>query len=567
MKSIIWRVVTVLVCCALVMGVVACTGNGAGGNNSAAGNTAGGGSAGNSANNAGGGASESNNAGGSQTTGGGGGSENAGSGAQARDVLNIAYAQDSGTLDPIYNVGFDILNGIRMLYEPLWEQFGQDKNLEYRYVLAESAEMTDDYTLLVRMKDNAYFASGNKVTAEDVLFTLDKANNREGLTAMFRTMDMEKTKVVDERTIEIVFTERAIDLRAGFATFYVYDRLSYDAATIATVPVGSGPYKLDSYVVGSQLNLVTRDDYWGGKSDIIPKLNFKKLSEEAQRVNALMTGDVDIATVPFQDIDYVNEEIDDMEVFFFSGDTTCVVHMNPTIKRNCFSELGVDARRAIALAIDRESIVKVVYSGYAKVSRFPLSTGTADAYPELFDLGIYGEGYNPTLAKELAQSSGLVNYKPLLINNGSPVNSLITEIIQLNLASIGVEIEVQTLDSGSWLTVAFDESQWDMAVDFTFGGTVAAGYRTWVRMIGGYLTSPWPGSERFIELVEGPPAITEISDYNVLNAYYKELTDIHVAAIPWFILCDVLVPTAHHKDLKGWQPMRSGNIIYTDLRW
>lgn len=559
MKKTVWRVIVLLLCCVMLFGIAACNNNSGSTGGSTAGSgdtTGGGGSTGSGETNTGSGG----NTGSGSSTGGGG------TASSGRDTLNIAITADSGTLDPLYNVGWDLLNALRMIYEPLWEQHSQEDGLAYRFILAESFEITDPLTLLVHMKKDAYFMSGNKVTAEDVLFSLDKANNRS-IGPFFRTLDLEKSRVLDEYTLEMVFTESAPDLAAGFASFYIFDRLSYNEETIAMTTIGSGPYKVADYVVQSHLYLEARDDYWGGKQDIIPKLNFVRLTEEAQRVNALITGDVDIALVPFQDITFIQDSVDEMEVDLFSADTTCCLHMNPTTTRNVFSQLGVDARRAIALAIDRQAIINVAYDGFANMSRFPLSAGTADAYPALFDLGIYGEGYNPTLAKELAVSSGLVNYKPLLINNGGPVQALISEIIQLNLSQIGVDIEVQTLDPGSWLTVAFDESAWDMAVDFTFGGTCAMGYRMWARMIGGYLTSPWPGSERFIEIIEGPPAITTISDQAVLDAYYMELTKIHTESIPWFILCDVLVPTAHHVDLRGWRPMRAGNIIYTDLSW
>ena len=563
MKKNIWKIVTLLLCCAMLVGVVAC---GSSDNNSNS-NSNSGGATNTSSGDTGSGSAANTGSGGSNTGSGsntGGGSNAGGSSTPKRDTLNVAYAQDGGTLDPLYNVGWDILTGIRLLYDPLWEQL---QDLSYRYILAEP-EVIDDLTLRAHIYPDAYFQSGNKVTAEDVLFTLDKANNRVGVSAFFSTMDMEKTRVIDELTIEMVFTESTVDRKGGFASFFIFDRLTYNGDTISAVPVGSGPYKLVDYVVGSHLKMEVNQDYWkGGQENYIPKINFLRLAEEAQRVNALLTGDVDVADVPYQDIDFVQNDLDNMEVYFFRGDRTCNLHMNPTTTRNCFSELGTDARRAIALAIDRDAIVRVAYSGYASKSRMPLSAGTPDAYPELFDMGIYGEDYNPTLAKQLAESSGLVNYKPLLINNGGSVQVVVTEIIQLNLKAIGVEIEVQTLDQGSWLTVAFDESQWDMAVDFTFGGTVAAGYRTWSRMMGGYNTSPWPGSERFMEIIEGPPPITTISDYNILNAYYMELTQIHTASIPWFVLCDVLFPYAHDVDLKGFEPIRGGSFVYTDCYW
>ena len=559
------RIIAIMLCLVMLFTVVACNKNNdtpggsspAGGDSTPAGGTspADGGSS-----PAGGGSSP---AGGGSSPAGGGSSPAGGGASSGRDDLYVALSQDSGTLDPLYNVGWDLINALRMLYEPLWEYEG---GRVLRYVLAKEIVEVTPTEWLITLRDDVVFSNGSKFDAEDVLFSLWRANNREGQSPFLRELDYDACSIVDPYTVRLIWTEPSIAFMGTFGSIFMFDKETYDDATSASTPIGTGPYKVVDYVIQSHLDLEARSDYWAGTTPPIPNLHFRMISEEAQRVNALQTGEVDIAQVPFQDITYV-QGLPGLIVDLWMGNFTSVLHMNPTTSRNVFSELPVEARFAIAHAIDREAIVDIAYDGFAEVSRAPLSAGTTDIYPALLDMGIYGEpnyAYNPDLARQEAIDSGLVNYTPLCINNGSATNSLISEMIQSDLKAIGVNIEVLSLDSGSWLTYAFDETQWDMAVDFTFGDQMGGAYRMWARMIGGYMTSPWPGSERFVEIVD---TIMQKTDQNELNALYMELTQIHTAALPWFTLCDTLTPTAYNSDLKGWAPMLNGSINYIDLSW
>jgi len=435
-------------------------------------------------------------------------------------------------------------------------------------VLATNVDMVEPTRWIVSLRNDVFFANGNKMTAEDVLWSFWRINNRTGLTGHLTYLDNDASRAIDDYTIELIFTDYNVSMMGGFAAAVILNKASFvDDATVAMSPMGTGPYKMSDYVVNSHLNLDRRDDYWGDLPGI-PYLRFRVLAEEAQRVNALQTGVVDIVSIPFQDVSYV-ETLPNVTVDLFPWDRTNAIFMNPTLTRDGFSTMDETARLAIAYAIDRQAVIDIVYSGYAIMSQLPLSAGTSDHEKRFEGRGIYGEpdnGYNPTKARELAISSGLVNTELLLVNNGSAVDSLIAELVQSNLADIGVTVNIHTFDMGSWLTVIFDETQWDMAVQFTFGGTMAASYRTWgYNMFAGIREgAPWPGRERFLDLVAD---ITAISDQAELSRRYDEITTILVNACLWYNLCDTVDPRAYHSDLKGYLPLGGGYILYSDLYW
>ncbi|NLA87270.1 MAG: ABC transporter substrate-binding protein, partial [Clostridiales bacterium] len=362
----------------------------------------------------------------------------------ARDSITVAVTQDRGTLDPLYTVGWDNQQCLRLVYEPLWEY---DENFqEIKWVLATSIDDSDPLKWIVKLRDDVTFANGNKFTAEDVVYSLWLANNREGEPPYFLYMDNEATRAIDDYTVEIVYTQFNVSYALSFATIFMYDKESYNADTAAFETNGSGPYAVKEYVIQSHMNLTARDDYWG-EAPPIKNVTFKVLMEDAQRVNALQTGEVDVSGVPFQDVEYV-KEMEDLSVREAAARLNRTIYLNCTNPDSIFYD-NMDARLAVFHAINPEAVLKIVFNGYGAVSRAPYSINASDAKESDFDKGIYGHGYDPELAKELAASSGLTGVELTCVNNGSADMVTISELLQQALKEIGVTMKIQSTDAGS----------------------------------------------------------------------------------------------------------------------
>ena len=493
------------------------------------------------------------------------GEENTTNNTTAKDTLTVAFTQDRGTLDPLYMVGWDTMNAMRMIYEPLWEFDAQGNQI---WLLATSIDILEPTKWHIHLREGVTFENGNPFTAEDALFSMYIANNRLGEPPYMSEYDSENSKVVDEYTLEVVYSEFAIDLVTRYGSLYMYDAESYDFETVSTTPNGTGPYTLDEYVINSHLNLTLRDSYWR-EMPKIRNLHFRILTEDTQRVNAVQIGAADISSIPFQDVDFV-QTLPGVTVDLFPQNMTSTLYMNTSTTRDVFRD-NTDARRAVAYAIDRQAILDIAFSGYGILSRLPLAQSANDVEDRFMDLGIYAHpnnGYDPELAKELAISSGLVDKEILLINNGGAANVTACELIQANLKDIGVTVNVQNLDPGSWLTIVFDETQFDMALDFTVGDTMASNYRSWATYhVGGAFTrSPWPGSERFLSLIDG---IMAVSDPQELSNMYMELTEIHLNAMIWYTMVDTVAAAAYNSDIVGYKEAQRtlGAVIYSELSW
>lgn len=483
--------------------------------------------------------------------------------APVNDTLRIAISSDRGTLHPLYLTG-DVLNASRMMYESLWDI---DAKGEYEWQLATGLEMTNEgKTWTIKLREGVYFENGNPMTADDVVFTLDLANHREGETEWLPLLDLENTKAVDDYTVEMNFFEYDISYPYNMTYLPVIDKESYDANDILMHPNGTGPYTLKEYVVNSHLTLEKKadDKYWGEPAKI-QYLEFQLLAEQAQETNAVATGAIDITTIPFQDIGYL-ETIDGYKVDIYGNAMTRALYIND-YETSVFYD-NVDARLAVAYAIDTEAIVDIVYSGYAEVSRCNVAMDNVDATEDLFDIGVYGEGYNPEKAKALAESSGLVGKTVHLITNGSSDAVTIAELVQDNLKEIGVPVEITNYDAGSWLTYAFDPTACDMLIDFTSvpSRTVAQNMSAWYlyHLGGAFAASPWPGKERYEELIDG---IMAISDKEELHRRYVEMCTLETEGMLWFSLVDMKSAQAYNSGLKNWERMCLGNVNYAKLSW
>ena len=533
------KVLTLLLVCLMVVSITACNKDSGGG----AANT--------------GGSPASTGGGSSQSTGSSGGSSE-------KDTLIVAITQDRGTLDPTYARGASACNALSLIYETLWD-YAEDGSRIYK--LATNLEMVSPTVWHITIREGVKFSNGNDFDADDVVFSFWRHNEREGHPRELKYFNVDNTKALDKYTVELVFDQYDLAYEytiASFTAIFMLDKDTYDDEDMVNHPVGTGPYALDDYVVNSHINLVARDDYWGDKPSI-KNIQFRMFAEASQRINALQTGTVDVCDVPYQDIGFV-QTLSDYNVDVMTTATTQGLYLN--IAKTSVFYNNTDMKMAVALAIDREALVDIAYSGYATVSRFPASMAMQDTDPAFLDYGIYGMGYNPELAREYAEKSGLLDKEILLINNGSDTNVVMCELIQENLRDIGVTVNVRNLDQGSWLATIFDDTQYDALIDLVSSSSLvtAAAIYGWTSMANGgnKQEDPYLNNERFLEIWN---TIMSISDPEELRLATIEFSQLHSDALLWYALVDEQAAVAYSSDLGGYELNRAQLIQYNKLYW
>ncbi|MCL2125218.1 MAG: ABC transporter substrate-binding protein [Oscillospiraceae bacterium] len=452
----------------------------------------------------------------------------------ARDSVSMAITADVGTLNPLYLNGWAPQQCIFHVYEPLWAVDGSRQNIIWR--LATGYEVSPDGCVwTIHLREGVKFSNGSDFTAEDVLFSMYLANHREGEPPWFLYMLEDENKIIDDYTLEFHFSKFLVSYRDSFYTIPIFDKDSYDADTVSMVAVGTGPYTVSDYVIDSHLILEARDDYWGGKLPI-KTINYRFMAEDAQRVNALEAGEVDISAVPSEEIEYV-DSLPNIDVRLVPAYTQRTLYCNNTNPDNPFFD-NLDARKAVLLAVNPEPILRIVYNNYGALSRGPYTVYASNANEADFDKGMYdGSGYNPDLARELAISSGLAEWtqtRPLrFINNGAADMVMCAELIQSMLDEVGIKTQILTYDPGSWLTYRFDHTAYDITVDFTGSSETVSDITLWWQYCGnnsGSSGNPDPaGVERLRALTDGDETTQALAEEpNAANrvAGISEMVDI-----------------------------------------
>jgi peptide/nickel transport system substrate-binding protein len=162
-------------------------------------------------------------------------------------------------------------------------------------------------------------------------------------------------------------------------------------------PTGTGPFKFESWTRGDRLVMVRNDDYWGDKATI-ERLIFRPISDNAARLQALQSGEI-------QGYDLVEPQ----DVQTIEGDSNLQILDRPafnvgyvTINQKIPPFDKIEVRQAVAAGLDREAVVKNFYAGRGEVAKefMPSSLfGYAD------DVMTYT--YDPAKAKSLLQKAGV----------------------------------------------------------------------------------------------------------------------------------------------------------------
>ena len=244
----------------------------------------------------------------------------------------------------------------------------------------------------------------------------------------------------------------AFEAKAAFIVFGIEPSEHIAAAgptkELLTTPIGTGPFKLESWNRGDSIILKRNDDYWGTKPNY-ETLVFRWSTSGASQLNELRSGTVDqISTVSPDDFDAVKND-PDLQFLPIMGPNTLYLGMT-----NTFAPFdNVKVRQAIAMGIDRQRIVDNYFPAGSEVAThftpctIPNGCAGEDWYP-----------FDPKAAKALLAEAGFPNgfktkiYYRDVFRTYLPEPSTIAVEFQSQLkANLGIDAEVSPMESGEFI--------------------------------------------------------------------------------------------------------------------
>lgn len=475
-------------------------------------------------------------------------------------VLRIAVSQDSGTLYPYSCTAFGF-SGVARTYMDVLFDYTSGGDIEYLLCTGwEEGEGENEYIL--HLRENVVFSNGNPFTASDVLFSMQVSHEHPQYFSNVDTIDFEKTKAIDDYTIDLWFTRLDVCQFPGLMLMIVYDEESYDVQAMATNPIGTGPYVVKEYVTNSYVLVEANPLYWGEQPKI-KQIRFDVIDEAAQKINALTIGGVDYTGITPEDVEYV-EGLENYKIWATMSGSANLAYFNCSKD----SVLGsLEARKAICYAIDRETINQVVFSGYSTLSRWPNSEACLDFEEDFIDPDddVYGVGYDPELAKSEIERLGLTGKTIRIMTNGTANFITMAEIIEQNFKDVGLNAEIINYDQATYWGLLMDTSNYDIALYMN-----GSPKNSCLDMFPSYLEffdlglKGDPQRDAFVELGnKGLATADEAERDAILNQLGRDFGNLTA----WYALCENIGFTAVSKDIGPIMKYSDGEVRYSHWYW
>ncbi|MDA1098384.1 MAG: ABC transporter substrate-binding protein [Proteobacteria bacterium] len=379
-------------------------------------------------------------------------------GAQAaKNSVNVAMTLEPPGLDPRANAAAAIGQiALYNIYENL-THINQDATVSP--MLAKSWSISDDGLVFTfDLVQGVKFHDGSDFTAADVKYTFeanaaeDSKNKRKD-----RFVNMAKVEAPDANTVRITLKEaRPMFLFwMGESTAVIVGQES--AATNATKPIGTGPFKFVSWVKGDSVLMEKNADYRDAASVRLDKVKFRFINDQAAQVAAMMSGDLDL--IPFSRASAglgALQANPDIEVSFGTTEGETILSTNN--KHPALAKLKV--RQAIAHAIDRKEIIDGAMFG----AGIPIGTHFAPHNPDYLDL-------TGTYPLDRAKS------KALLVEAGYPDGLALSlklppvpyareggQIVAQQLNKAGFKITIENVEWAVWLKQVYKQKTYDLSI-------------------------------------------------------------------------------------------------------
>lgn len=356
--------------------------------------------------------------------------------------------------------------------------------------LLKRFDMIDEVTYEGELWDIIYDSEGVNMKASDVEWRIQQMIDNGDLGAVNR---LESIEVTGDYTF-IWHCNQPFDLGEmgkNLSNVEVYCRESYEASgdEFASKAVGTGPYMIDSWVAGSQLNLVANEDFWMKNIDDeewlaaniyatdlqnVREIQLDVIGDAANRAIAIEMGALgtsDVIAVDKMNAEDVNNYIADPSM----GITAVRLPVTPPsgFYFNC-NEISpcadVNLRMAICYAIDNVGYCSGVSS--PAVPSYGLQPRVFDALEEWST----GEGvdyynYDVDKAKELVAASSYSGETLHIMYDNQGVNADVAVLLQSSLKEIGVTADLIPAEMSVMNDYRTDYTKWDLLFETMGGGS------------------------------------------------------------------------------------------------
>ncbi len=360
--------------------------------------------------------------------------------AQKQD-LTIDLGGDAATLDPQIQWDTDSYSIYRNIFDNLVTRDAQGKIVPQ---VATAWRYEDDTHVIFTIRDDIVFHDGSKLTPEDVVFSIRRITDPAFKSPQLSQFDqIASAEITGPAQVTLRTKTPYPALLAQLVKLSIVPKATVEKAGAQQFnlqPIGSGPYKLRSWQRGVATTLDAVPDYWRGKPPF-RSVTFRAVPDGPTRIADLRAGRADLVRgLTPDDAEALKS---DRSVALLSVPTERVAYL--FVNPSAGPTKDVRVRRAIAMAVDRETLISALQQGFARPVREVLTpanfgyTEDVPAWP-----------FDPDAARKLVAEAGAKGATVQFLT--SPVyDRRLNEAVQQMLADVGLKVEIVMLDQPTYL--------------------------------------------------------------------------------------------------------------------
>jgi ABC-type transport system substrate-binding protein len=465
--------------------------------------------------------------------------------------LIVASGTDALTMDTHFGLDAPTFTILDHMVESLLELTPKGEIVPR---LAEKWEVSPDATeFTLRLRKGIKFHDGTPFNAEAVKVNFDRLlDPKVAIRYRFLVAPISTVTVADEFTVKIKtkspFAALVSNMTHQATGIQSPDALKASWEKPLIKPVGTGPFMFKEWVPGNKFVMARNDNYWG-KKPLLEEVTWRVIPDDASRVVALETGEVQAAVrIPPFDIPRLKA---DKKLVVLSAASVRTIYLGFNTLKEPFQDKRV--RQAINYAVNKEAIVKHVLGGVGRVSDAAISPGIFGYAP------IKTYEYNIEKAKALLAEAGFPKGFETTLHPAVGryyMDASVATAVAADLLKVGIRAEIKMMEWGTYLpSILREKDQVEHKIYMLGWGCVTgdADYGLYTL----YHSKEWPkkgmnasfyANEKLDQLLDGARSTANSEERKKL---YKEALTLINEEAPWLFLHSEVQMVGARANVKG----------------
>ncbi len=319
-------------------------------------------------------------------------------------------------------------------------------------VASEHSISEDGLTYTFTLRDGVKFHNGEDVTTDDVLYSFETCAATATNTAVAGALSDIQDITADEGRIIITLREANSSFLSTVSSVSIVPK---DYSDQATAPIGTGPFKFDSYSPQDKVVFLRNDDYYGG-APALSKVTCRIFEDANALYTSLNAGALDLAF--HMALDQVNNLSNGYDVI--EGEMNLVQALYLNNGKAPFDDERV--RQALCYAIDIDGLLELTEDGHGS----KLGSSVYPSFAKYFDESLVDAyPYDPAKAAELLEEAGAsgLSFTIKVPSNYIPHVDTASVIVEM-LAMAGINASIQKVEWSTWLSDVYQDRDFEATV-------------------------------------------------------------------------------------------------------